>query len=98
MTLLIDIPHTSPPDRLSAAAEISQDHHHEMNDEPDVVIAHILVDIDQYQHSRKNDAKQKVSPLRHIVGRIKVGIKKEIDDHHQPRKKERKKQKIEIHF
>jgi hypothetical protein len=81
--------------RFAAAAEIGQDHHDQMRGEPDVFVAHILVDIDQDQNARRENAEQNVGLLRH--GIFGIPALKKINEQNDAREEKRKKQKIKIH-
>ena len=52
---------------LTAAAEVGQDHHHKMGCEPNVFVAHILIDVDQYQYPRSEYSKCDIDPIRDEV-------------------------------
>lgn len=75
---------------FAAASQVCHDGDDQMGDEPDIFVAHVLIDIDQDEHSRENDAEQYVGPLRNAVRREEVGIHRQIDEHHDPREEQRK--------
>lgn len=75
---------------FAAASEVCHDGDDQMGDEPDIFVAHVLIDIDQDEHSRENDAEQDVGPLRNAVRREEVRIHRQIDEHHDPREEQRK--------
>lgn len=68
-----------------------------MGYEPNVVVAHVLIDIDQDQYSGKEDAQENVSPLRDAVRREELREHQQIDQQHDARDEQREKQEIEIH-
>lgn len=68
-----------------------------MRDEPDIFITHILINVDQDQNARRENAEQNVSPLRHKILRIKFGKKNQKNEQNDAREKKRKNQKIKIH-
>lgn len=41
---------------LAAAAEVSKDHHYQMCGEPNVLISHVLVDINENKYSRRENS------------------------------------------
>ena len=59
-----------------AAAEIYHYHHHQMRDEPDIVVSHILVDIDKYQDARNKNTEQDIG--EEWNGIVRVPILKEV--------------------
>jgi len=71
----------SPPSpaSLAASAEIGEDHDDQMCDEPNVFDAEILVDIDQDQDARHEDAKKDIGPLRDGVRREEFGEQEQIN-------------------
>jgi hypothetical protein len=89
---------TSPSasDSLAAAAEICEQHYDKMRGEPDVVVTHILKNVDQDQDTRSKYSQEYVRPIRDGVCR--EGTLKKVHEHYDSRKKQRKKQKIEIHI
>ncbi len=84
--------------RLSPSAKVREDHHDQVGGKPNVVIAHVLVDVDQYQDARSKYPKQQIGQLRHTVRREQVREQKQIHQHHDPRCKKRKQQKIKVHL
>jgi hypothetical protein len=68
-----------------------------MRDEPDVVGAKILKDVDQDQNARHEDSKQDICPLRDGVNWIKIGKQKQEYEQDDPREKQREDQKIYVH-
>lgn len=74
---------------LAASAEVGEEHDDEMGDEPDVVIAHVLIDVDQNEYARGEDAEQDVRPYGDYVLRKQAGEHQQIDKHHYPRKEKR---------
>ena len=69
-----------------------------MSDKPNIVGSHVLVNINQDQHSREKDAEQDISPLRYRVGRKDLRKEQYIYEQNDPGKKERKQQEVEIHL
>ncbi len=91
-------PLTAPASRCSSSpAEVCQDHHDQVGREPDIVVTQVLVDVNEYQYPRKQDAQQNISPLRDRIERIQVRVKEQKDQKNNAREKQREKQKIEIH-
>lgn len=78
------------PACFPASAKVREQHYDQVGGEPDVVVAHILVDVDQDQDTRRKYAEQDVGPLRDGVRRERRRKHHEIHQHHEPRKKERK--------
>jgi len=61
-----------------------------MDGKPDIVVPHILVNVDKDKHAWSEHAEQKIGPLRDRVGREELRIHQQINDHYDPRKEERK--------
>ena len=80
---------SSPPAArgFSAAAEISQNHHDQMRDKPNVVRAHILKNVNQNQNSRRENSQKNIRPLRHIVLRKLRREQKQINEQNDAREK-----------
>jgi hypothetical protein len=60
-----------------------------MGREPDVLVTHVLVDVDQDQEARKDQPEYDVRPVRQRVGWIEIRIQKVEDDQYEPRKEKR---------
>ena len=59
-----------------------------MGDKPNVVIPHVLEDVDKDQDSREQESEKDVRPIRDSVRGIQVRIQKYEDDQHQSREEE----------
>ena len=81
-----------------AAAHVGEDHYDEVRRKPDIVVTHVLVDVDEYQDARHEYTKDQVSPLRNTIRGKKLGEKKQIYEHYQPRKEEGKQQEVKVHL
>ena len=68
-----------------------------MGDKPNVVVSHILEDIDQDQDPRHKETEQEIRPIRDGVRRIQIWIQKKEDEQYQPGKEKREKKEVEIH-
>ena len=73
-----------------ASTHIGEDHNDQVSREPDVVVSHVLVDVDEDEYSRDENAEYQVSPLRDGIRRKKLREKEQVHEHHQPRKEEGK--------
>ena len=71
---------------FASSAEVREDHHNEMGREPNIVVTHILINVDKDEHSRHEHPEQNVRPLRDGVGREHLRVREQIHDHHDPRK------------
>lgn len=60
----------TPPKGLTGPAQVREDRSDQMGGEPDILIAHVLIDVDQDQHPRKENAQDNVSPVGKGVGGI----------------------------
>lgn len=87
-----------PAARFAASAHIREDRHYQMGGKPYIVIAHCLIDVDQYQNTRKKHAEKHVGPLWNRIYRKQMRVHQQIDQHHDPRHKKRKQQKVEVHM
>ena len=79
---------TPPPPSASsfaAAAKICDQHYDQVGDKPDVIGTHTLINIDQDQNSRHEDAKQNVCPLRN--GILGIDIEEKVNEQYDARKK-----------
>jgi hypothetical protein len=56
-------------------------------DKPDIVCAHVLINVYKYQNPRQKNAEQDVGDLRHCVRRVKIRKKKNVNQQNYPRKK-----------
>lgn len=56
-----------------------------MGDEPDVVGAHVLVDVDQDEDAGHEDAEEDVGPLGDGVWREKIGEQEKINEQNDAR-------------
>ena len=72
----------------TAAAKIGKDHDYQMSGEPNIVVAHILIDVYQDKYARSKGAEQQIGPLRNGVWREQIRIQKQENEHHDPRKEE----------
>ena len=68
-----------------------------MGDKPNVVVSHILEDIDQDQDPRHKETEQKIRPVRDAVRRIQGWIKKNEDEQYQSGEEKREEKEVEIH-
>ena len=73
-----------------ASAHIGEDHNDQVRREPDVVVSHVLVDVDEDEYSRDENAEYQVCPLRNRIRRKKLRENEQVHEHHQPRKEEGK--------
>lgn len=88
---------SSSPHGFPASAKIRKYHYDKVSDKPDVIGTHILINVDQYQNAWQKNAEQDVGDLRDGVGRIKIWEQEKINEQNDPRKKQRKDQKVKIH-
>ena len=75
---------------FAASAQVGEDRDDQVGGEPDVFVAHRLIDVDQDQDAAEEDSEQDVCPLRDLVRREEVREHQQIDQHHDPRGEERK--------
>ena len=67
-----------------------------MGDEPNVLVTHVLVDIDQDKRTREENTEKDIAPVRNRVGGIQIWIKKKEDDKDQSREEKGEKKKVEV--
>ena len=60
-----------------------------MDYEPDILVAHVLIDVNQDENSRKEQAEQNIRPVRETIRRVDLRIEQYEDDKNQPREEER---------
>lgn len=79
-------PSSSPSaSSFTAATKICDQHYDQVGDKPDVIGTHTLINIDQDQNSRHENAKQNVGPLRN--GILRIDIEEKINEEYDTRKK-----------
>lgn len=72
-----------------AAAEVRQDRDYQVGGEPDVFVAHVLIDVDENQDSWKESSEHDIGPLGNGVSRKIRRESEKIYEHHDPRGEER---------
>src|SRR5438045_733282 len=82
---------------LAASAEVGKDRYYQMSGKPDVVVTHVLINVDQYQNARHKNAQNDVCYLRDAVRRVEIWENEKIDEQHDAREEERKEKKVEVH-
>ena len=80
---------------MSASSEVGEYQDKEMRREPDILIAHILVNVDKNKDTGNEDAHQHVEDIRYGVSGVPV--LNEVNEQDDPGKEQRQKQEIEIH-
>ena len=70
VSLLLLSPYSPPTSGLAATAEIREDHDNKMGDKPDIVVAHILIDVDQNKDPWSDNSEHHIKPVRHEISRI----------------------------
>jgi len=82
---------------FAPATQIRKDGNDQMGCEPDIVVTHVLVNIDEDENPREQNAEKYICPLRHEVSRIKLREQKKIYQQDYTRDEQREKKKIEVH-
>ena len=57
---------------FALATQICQDRNDQMGGEPDIVVTHVLVDIDENENPWEQNAQEYVGPLRHHISRVQL--------------------------
>ena len=86
-SLRLVLPPLSSPSASSCAAtsKICDQHYDEVGDKPEVIGTHTLINIDQDQNSRHENAEQNVRPLRNSI--LGIDIEEKINEQYDARKK-----------
>ena len=79
----------SASDGLARSAHVCEEGRYEMGHEPDVLVTHVLIDVDQYQNPREKDPENNICPVRESVCRIEIWIEQDENDENQPREEKR---------
>ena len=69
-----------------------------MRHEPEILVAHVLVDVYQDQHAWEKETEDDVRPVRYRVCGIDVGVEKNKNEQHEPWEEKREQEEVEIDF
>jgi len=92
-----DFPTCAPAsDSLARSTDIREHGGDEVDDEPDIFVAHVLIDVDEDQHPGKEKPEKYVRPVGQAIRRIELRIEEYEDEKNKPREEDREEKKIKV--